>query len=111
MLASPKLRLIHETFRGVLAAREKREDEVETWLRTSRAETANPRRHSSAAFILVAAGREEEALDELERGLALHDPWLMELPSDPLMASIRSLPRFQRMLEVMGLGSGVPAAP
>jgi adenylate cyclase len=111
MVASPKLRLIHETFRGVLAAREKREDEVETWLRTSRAETANPRRHSSAAFILAAAGREEEALDELERGLALHDPWLIELPSDPLMASIRSLPRFQRMLEVMGLGSGVPAAP
>jgi adenylate cyclase len=111
MLAAPKLRLIYETFRGVLAARDGQTDEVERRLREVRAETANPRRHASAAFILVAAGREDEALDELEESLATHDPWLMELSSEPLMAPILSRPRFQRMLEVMGLGTGVPAAP
>ena len=62
---------------------------------------------------LVVATRPEQltALDELEQSLAVHDPWLMELPSEPLMAPIRTHPRFQRMLEVMGLGTGVPAAP
>ncbi len=111
LLTSPKLRLIYETFCGVLAAREGRRDEVESRLAAVRAQTANSRRHAGAAFILVAAGREDEALDELEQSLAVHDPWLMELPSEPLMAPIRTHPRFQRMLEVMGLGTGVPAAP
>ncbi len=111
LLASPKLRLIYETFCGVLAAREGRREEAEARLTAVRAQTRNPRRHAGAAFILVAAGREDEALDELEQSLAIHDPWLMELSSEPLMASIHSRPRFQRMLEVMGLGSGVPAAP
>ncbi len=109
LLASPKLRLVYETFLGVLAARQARKDEFEARLRAARAATPNPRRHSSAALLLVAAGREDEALDELEQALAIHDPWLMELPAEPLVASIRSLPRFQQMLEVMGLGSGVTA--
>ena len=90
--------------------REGRKDEAEAWLRR-RARSVNPRRHAGAALILVAAGRDEEAFDELERGLAIHDPWVMELSAEPLMASIRSHPRFQRMLEVMGLGTSVPAAP
>ncbi len=109
LLAASELRLIYETFRGVLAAREGRGEDAESCLSALRSETANPRRHSAAAFILVAMGREDEALDELDQALALHDPWLIELSSEPLMAPIRSHPRFQRMLEVMGLGSAVPA--
>jgi len=111
LLAAPKVRLIYETFCGVLAAREGRGQDAESRLSGVRTAAASPRRHSAAAFILVAMGRENDALDELDQALVVHDPWLMELSSEPLMAPIRSHPRFQRMLEVMGLGTGVPTAP
>ncbi len=104
-----KYRLILDTFRGILAARQGRTDDAEQLLEAIRAAAESTRRHASAAFVLVAAGRHEEALDELEQALAVHDPWLMELPIEPLMLPIRSHPRFHRALDVMGLGTGVGA--
>lgn len=104
-----KYRLIIDTFAGIVAAREGRDAAVEQALAEIRGATSCTRRHASAAFVLVAARRDEEAFDELDLALTLHDPWLTELPAEPLMSRVRSHPRFQRMLEVMGLGTGVGA--
>jgi len=104
-----KLRLIASTLSGVAAAREGRSADVEGALAAIRGATARVGRHVGAAFVLVAAGREDEAFDELDLALAMHDPWLYELPAEPLMAPVRPHPRFRQMLEVMGLGSGVAA--
>ncbi|MCX6093473.1 MAG: tetratricopeptide repeat protein [Candidatus Bipolaricaulota bacterium] len=102
--AFSKLRLILDTFWGVLAAREGRQEDVERSLAAVGAARSNPRRHCGAALILISAGRTEEAFAELEQAMAIHDPWLVELPAEPLVDPIRSHPRLQQMLEVMGLG-------
>ncbi len=104
-----RFRLIADTFAGILAAREGRSADAESALVAIRGSTFSARRHASAAFVLVAAGRDDEAFDELDLALAIHDPWLIELPAEPLMSRVRPHPRFQQMLEVMGLGSGVAA--
>jgi tetratricopeptide (TPR) repeat protein len=108
-MADGRFRLVVDTFAGVVAAREGRDADVEHALATIRGATSSARRHANAAFVLVAAGREDEAFDELDEALAIHDPWLTELPAEPLMICVRSRPRFQQMLGVMGLGSGVSA--
>ena len=105
-----KFRLVLDTFWGVLTAREGRREDAERYLAAVRAARSNPRRHCGAALILIAAGREEEAFVEFERAMAIHDPWLVELPAEPLMAAVRSHPRVQQMLEVMGLGRVVSPA-
>jgi adenylate cyclase len=102
--SSAMTKMILDTFWGVLAAREGRQEDVEQRLAAVRGAHSCPRRHTSAAFILVAAGRLDEAFSELDQAMAIHDPWLAELPAEPLMAAVRSHPRFQQMLEVMGLG-------
>ncbi len=104
-----KSRLIVDTFRGILAARQGRAEDTERALAAIRSASHSTRIHASAVFVLVAAGRHDEALDELEQALAVHDPWLTELPIEPLMRPIRSHARFQQVLDVMGLGSGVVA--
>jgi tetratricopeptide (TPR) repeat protein len=104
-----KSRLIVDTFRGIVAARQGRAEDTERALAAIRSASHSTRIHASAVFVLVAAGRHDEALDELEQALAVHDPWLTELPIEPLMRPIRSHARFQQVLDVMGLGSGVVA--
>ncbi len=107
--AYAKLRSFRQTLLGQLDALEGRVAEVEQALAAVRADASNLRRHGNAAFILTAAGRTDEALDELELALTVHDPWLAELPVEPAFERLRTHPRFQQILEVMGLGSGVPA--
>jgi hypothetical protein len=107
---APKARTTLRAFRGILAAREGRTDEVEMHLQQLRGDEESPRRHSAAAIVLFAARREDEAFEELEQALAVHDPWLPEAPIEPLLAPFRPDPRFRHMLDVMGLGSSIHAA-
>ncbi|MEW5826392.1 MAG: adenylate/guanylate cyclase domain-containing protein [Candidatus Bipolaricaulota bacterium] len=107
---SRKLQPILLAARGSLAALEGREHDVAEALEALRRASWSPRRHTSAALVLCAAGKLDEAFDEVERAMSLHDPGLIGFLLDPLIASMRTHPRFQRVLEVMGLGAGVAAA-
>ena len=60
-------------------------------------------RPAAAAMILFKLGDLDAAFAKLEEAMTVHDPLLLELPVDPGFAPYRSDPRFQRILEVMGL--------
>jgi adenylate cyclase len=66
--------------------------------------------HTAKAMILFRLGDEDGAYASLEEGLAVHDPLLVNLPVDPFFDAHRSDPRFQRILEVMGLAKVAKAA-
>jgi TolB-like protein/tRNA A-37 threonylcarbamoyl transferase component Bud32/Tfp pilus assembly protein PilF len=55
------------------------------------------------AFIALAQGRKQEALDQFERALDERDPTLMWLTVVPRVDSLRDEPRFQAILEKMRL--------
>jgi hypothetical protein len=65
------------------------------------------RRHYVAPywFALVHAGLDDRdtALTWLERGLEQRDVWLVWLKSDPRFDTIRSNPRFEQLLQRVGL--------
>jgi hypothetical protein len=61
-------------------------------------------------MILFRLCDEDGAYASLEEGLAVHDPLLVNLPVDPFFDAHRSDPRFQRILEVMGLAKVAKAA-
>jgi len=48
-------------------------------------------------------GRREEALDSLETALALRSPVLPQVPGDPCFAVLDGDPRYQALLEAMGI--------
>jgi len=60
-------------------------------------------RHTARAMIHFVLGEDDRAFELLEEAMTVHDPMLLELPVDPILAPYRSDPRFQRILEVMGL--------
>jgi len=60
-------------------------------------------RHTAQAMIHFALEEADRAFDLLDKAMAVHDPMLLGLPIDPIFSSHRSDPRFQRILEVMGL--------
>jgi DNA-binding SARP family transcriptional activator/TolB-like protein len=55
------------------------------------------------AFIYVALGREEDALDMLEAGYRMRAPWLPNVTSYPHYDALRDHPRFQAIRRGMGL--------
>src|SRR5690242_20262268 len=57
-------------------------------------------------FALMSAGMGDlgTALAWLERGFEVRDAWLVWLKTDPRLDCLRSGPRFQHMLERVGLG-------
>jgi len=60
-------------------------------------------RWGAQAMILLLLDDPDSAFERIDRAIANHDWFLLNLPPDPLSAPYRSDPRFQRMLEVMGL--------
>jgi adenylate cyclase len=105
--SSWQYRIVDGMLRGVLAAAEGDVTEAERFLAEVRSETISPRRHSSAAVILFTAGRLDEAFLELEQAVAAQDPRLSEFAIEPLLEPYRGDPRFQRILDVMGLARTV----
>jgi TolB-like protein/Tfp pilus assembly protein PilF len=61
------------------------------------------------ALIHAGLGNADEALSYLEASWRRHDLWLVWLGRDPRFDVLRSQPRFQRLLQVIGLGPSQPA--
>jgi tetratricopeptide (TPR) repeat protein len=55
------------------------------------------------ALLYAELGEKDKALDELERAYEVRDSALVYLRSEPGLSSLRSEPRFRRLLEKMGL--------
>lgn len=77
-------------------------------------EVVGPSSHVVRASLAAQRGRSEEALAELERAVTLRSRYVPYLPVDPHFASLRSDPRFQRLLRSTGhplaaVGTGPPA--
>lgn len=66
-------------------------------------ETMGDQGAGSAAIVYTALGREDEALDRLERGYHAHAPWLPTVLSWPHFDALRDHPRFQDLRRRMGL--------
>jgi serine/threonine-protein kinase len=63
------------------------------------------------ALVFAGLGERETALAELERAWNVRDTWLRDLKVDPSFASLRSDPRYRRLLELLGLGKPLLASP
>jgi eukaryotic-like serine/threonine-protein kinase len=60
------------------------------------------------AAIHARLGEHDRALALLEEGIAARDPYLLLLKVEPIFETLRPLPRFQAVLDLAGLSSGVP---
>jgi len=60
-------------------------------------------RHTASAMILFRLGDADAAYERLDDAMAVHDPLLVSIPTEPTFGPDRSDPRFRRVLEVMGL--------
>ena len=68
------------------------------------ADQVDIQREIATAWITLAAGKREEALQTLERGYQMHDLSLMLwLPAYEEFDPLRSDPRFQKILHGMGI--------
>jgi TolB-like protein/Tfp pilus assembly protein PilF len=56
-------------------------------------------------LVALGLGRTEEALDWVDRGVAEKSGWLVYLKTDPRLASLHGRPRFQSLLERIGLAN------
>lgn len=56
-----------------------------------------------AAYVLGALNRKDEAFDWLQRGVAKHDYWLSMMRVEPWYDSLRSDPRFDAVMEALGI--------
>ena len=61
------------------------------------------------ALIHLGLGETEKALDRLEQGLEEKSFWMIYLKADPVYDSLRSHPRFIRLLERLGFASSAAA--
>jgi TolB-like protein/Flp pilus assembly protein TadD len=59
----------------------------------------------SLALVLAGLGKSERALDVLEKSLEVRDVWLVWLARDPRFDGLRVNPRFQAILDRIGLAS------
>lgn len=55
------------------------------------------------AQVYVSLGEQDEAWAMLERAFDLRSPWLVHLMRNPIFDPLRDDPRFQDLLEKMGL--------
>jgi serine/threonine-protein kinase len=55
------------------------------------------------AAALMGLGRTDEVLEQLEKGVAVREDYVVDLGMDPVYAPIRGEPRFQRLLARIGL--------
>ncbi len=53
------------------------------------------------AAVATALGQNERALDRLERGYAMRDPYMVLLKESPLFDALRPSPRFQSIANRM----------
>lgn len=89
--------------RGMVAAASGSVAEAMTHLAQVAGHTQILERHTVQAMILFLLGNAEGAYEHLDQAMAIHEPLLVHLTTDPLFAAQHDDPRFQRMLEVMGL--------
>jgi adenylate cyclase len=99
----PKYRFLFSAVRGQIAAVQGDEQEARSCIDQIGAYKQDLRRHSAQAAIYLALGESDRAFELLEEALAVHDPRLADLPVSPVMVPYHGDPRYQRMLEVMGL--------
>ena len=57
------------------------------------------------AYLYASLGDRDNALDWLERAVEVKAPWIVGIYTAPEMDSLRSDPRFVRLLRRMGFGS------
>ncbi|MBE0635555.1 tetratricopeptide repeat protein, partial [Candidatus Bipolaricaulota bacterium] len=92
-----------DTLRGMVAAAEGSADEARSYLEKVSRHEVSSEIHTGQAMILFLLGEADPAYAHLEEAMARHERLLIIVPVDPLFASQHADPRFQRMLEVMGL--------
>jgi AraC-like DNA-binding protein len=68
--------------------------QLETHLETDLVERAL----SLLILCTAVGGQRQEALDYIERGIALHLPLLIYLPVEPLLEPLRAIPRFRELM-------------
>jgi hypothetical protein len=61
-------------------------------------------------FLLAAMGERDRSINCLEKGYQEGAGYMPEIKTDPLLRDLRSDPRFQDLLDRVGLPSGRPAA-
>jgi len=102
-IVMPKYLFWFSIVRGLIAAAQGDEEEVQVYLAKISAYTTVINRHSAQAMICFELGDTDRAYEHLDEALSTHDPLLKEFIIDPAIAVHKSDPRFQRILEVMGL--------
>jgi len=98
-----KYHLVFGFVRGILAAIEGDATEAERQIEIISSASARTEGGFLSAVIRFHMGEEDAAYRHLDQAVAQHDPWLIQLPLEPLLDPYRSDPRFARILEVMGL--------
>jgi len=99
----PKYQLWFSIVRGLIAAAKGDEEEARVHLAKIGAHKTVIDRHSAQAMVCFQLGDVDQAYVHLDEALSTHDPLLRELTIDPALSVHRADPRFQRVLEVMGL--------
>ena len=75
---------------------------LDTLLTLSKTRYVSPR---DVAYLYASLGDRDNALDWLERAVEVKAPWIVGIYTAPEMDSLRSDPRFVRLLRRMGFGS------
>ena len=99
----PWMRIWLSFARGLRAAQEGDEAAALQCIHSLEATKSFTQKASTRMLIYFALGDLDQGFVCLEEALAVHDPWLNNLPLDPMLDRARSDRRFQRALEVMGL--------